>query len=466
MSTPTSLVTSRSDRSSAVVIGASIGGLCAARVLADRFEHVLVLDRDDLPDGPAARGQVPQGRQPHLLLVAGARLLDGWFPGIVQELLDGGAVDLDLTADMWWHQGGGVARRPASGLRCPAMSRPFLEWTVRQRVNGLPNVEVRSGVGVEGLLFSDDGERVSGVALDDGSPFHCDLVVDATGRQARTLPWIERAGFDAPPQSSVAIDTRYLSRTYRRVPSPDRDWEAAAIIDDIARKRLVMVLPMEGDRWIALFGGLHGEAPPFDEAERMAYLRTFPSPVVADLLEGAEPLSEPVTHRFPSSQRRHVEKLRRFPLGWVLLGDAVSSFNPIYGQGMTSAAQQAQALGECLDRSTTIDRRFARRYFKAASKVVAVPWSVATGADFAYPETTGRKPPGTDLVNRYMDRVTVAAQHDDEVSRRFNEVVALVRRPESLMAPAFVMRVLRASRRGGRQTERATRHADRIAPSM
>jgi hypothetical protein len=139
--------------------------------------------------------------------------------------------------------------------------------------------------------------------------------------------------------------------------------------------------------------------------------------------------------------------LRRFPLGWVLLGDAVCSFDPIYGQGMTSAAMQAAALGACLDRAGTVNRRFARRYFKAVSRVVAVPWSIAVGGDFVYDGTTGNKPPGTDLINRYMERVTIAAQHDDHVALRFNEVVALVRRPETLMRPPFATRVLRASRR-------------------
>jgi 2-polyprenyl-6-methoxyphenol hydroxylase-like FAD-dependent oxidoreductase len=435
-------------RTCAVVIGASVGGLCAARAISEHFERVVVLDRDDLPAGPVARGQVPQGRHPHLLLVAGARLLEGWFPGIIQQLIDRGAVDVDLCADMWWHQAGGVARRPASDLHGPAMSRPLLEWTIRERVAALPNVEVRGGTAAAGLLFSDDGVRVVGVRLHDETTVSCGLVVDASGRQARTLPWVEAAGFTAPSVSTVETDTRYVSRTYRRVESPDRGWKAAAIIDDVERKRLAMVLPMEGDRWIALVSGLHGEAAPVDESERIAYLRTFPSPIIADLLASSEPLTEPVTHRFPSSQRRHVDKLRRMPVGWVLLGDAVSSFNPIYGQGMTSAAQQAHALGACLRRHDTIDRRFARRYFKLASRIVAVPWSIATGGDFAYPETTGKKPAGTDLVNRYMDRVTVAAQHDDQVSLRLNEVIALVRRPESLMAPRFALRVLRAARRG------------------
>jgi 2-polyprenyl-6-methoxyphenol hydroxylase-like FAD-dependent oxidoreductase len=140
----------------------------------------------------------------------------------------------------------------------------------------------------------------------------------------------------------------------------------------------------------------------------------------------------------------------------VLLGDPVGSFNPIYGQGMTCAALQADALGAALDRRGALDRRFARRYFKAASRIVNVAWGTAVGSDFAYPETTGPKPPGTDLVNRYMERVIVAAQHDDAVALRFNEVVAMVRKPSALFSPDFVYRVVRSSRRPSEQrSERA-----------
>ena len=203
-----------------------------------------------------------------------------------------------------------------------------------------------------------------------------------------------------------------------------------------------MALPIEGDRWLVLFGGVHGETAPADPDERLAYARSLPSPVIADLLASCDPLDEPTTHRFPSSQRRHVERLKRFPLGWVLLGDAVGSFNPIYGQGMTVAALQATALGEALDRSGRIDRAFGRRYFKAASRIVNRAWSTAVGSDFAYDQTTGPKPLGTDLINRYMDRVITAAQHDDAIVLRFNEVVAMVRRPETLVTPAFALRIL------------------------
>lgn len=221
----------------------------------------------------------------------------------------------------------------------------------------------------------------------------------------------------------------------------------AGIIDDPKTKRLAMALPIEGDRWLVMFGGVHGEVAPTDLGDRLDYAKTFPAPQIADILATSEPVGEAATHRFPSSQRRHVERMKRFPFGWILVGDAVGSFNPIYGQGMTSAALQVEALAAALDRAGAIDRTFTRRYFKAAGRIVNVAWSTAVGSDFAYADTTGPKPPGTTLVNRYMDRVMIAAQRDDSVSLRFNEVVAMIRRPESLFAPAFLLRVLRAAGR-------------------
>jgi 2-polyprenyl-6-methoxyphenol hydroxylase-like FAD-dependent oxidoreductase len=425
-----------------------MAGLCVARVLSERFDHVQVLDRDSLPSSPTARGQVPQGRHPHLLLVAGARLVEEWFPGILDELESGGAVDVDLVRDLYWYKAGGVARRPPSDLHGPTMSRPFLEWTVRRRVEAIPNVIVRDGVTVDGLGADTTGERITSVRIRDGIEEPCDLVVDATGRQARSLVWLQALGYEDPPVSRVQVDTRYVTRLYGRTALPSRDWKVAAVIDDPATKRLAMAVPVEGDRWMVLFGGLHGECAPTDDEELLAYARSYPSQVVAEVMEASEPIGRPVAHRFPASQRRHVERLRRFPLGWVLLGDAVCSFNPIYGQGMTSAAQQAIALGSTLDRAGSVDRSFTLRYFKAASRIVATPWSIAVGGDFTYEDTKGNKPPGADLVNRYMGRLIIAGQHDDAVAIRIVEVLGLVRPPTSLMTPAFALRALRAARRG------------------
>ena len=444
----------------AVVVGASMAGLSAARVLADRFGEVVVVDRDRL-DGDDPRGQVPQGRHPHLLLVAGARLLERWFPGLGEELEAGGARPVDICRDISWYQSGGVQRRPASALCGPSMSRPFLEATVRRRVEAIPNVTFRRETAVEGLDTDDERTRITGVRLGDGSTLTSNLVVDATGRPARSLAWIEALGYEPPPTSMVHVDTRYVSRVFRRTDDPARDWEAAAAIGDPASKRLAMALPIEGNRWIVMLGGLNGESPPTDDADMLAYARSLGSPTVADIIEASDPIGPPATHRFPANQRRHVERLRRYPTGWVLLGDAVCSFDPIYGQGMTSAAMQAAVLGETLDRAGGIDRAFARAYFRKASRVVKDPWSIAVGGDFAYEGTTGKKPPGTDLFNRYFERIAVASQHDDAVVIRTNEVLTLTRGSGALLTPPFVLRVLRKSRRGPADSPvRPPPHAD------
>ena len=433
----------------AVVVGASMAGLCAARVLSDHFAAVVVVDRDELPAPPEPRRLVPQGRHPHLLLTSGARLLEGWFPGLLAELRAAGAVDVDICGDFYWYQAGGCQRRPASDLRGPAMSRPLLERTVRRRVEALGNVVIRDETAAEGLVADASGERITGIQLSDGAVIQCDLVVDASGRAARSLAWLAELNYQPPPTSIVEVDTRYVSRIYRRTDAPARDWKAAAVIGDPHTRRLAMLLPLEDDRWIVTIAGINGETAPTDPDAMLAYARTLESPVIAEVMEASEPLTDPVTHRFPANQRRHVERMRRFPLGWVLLGDAVSSFNPIYGQGMTTAAQQAEALGRQLDRTGAIDRAFTRAYFKDAGRTVNTPWSIAVGGDFLYDGTTGKKPFGTDLVNRYMDRVIKAGQHDDKVVIRLNETLALLRSPQSLMAPAFALRVLRAARRMG-----------------
>ena len=442
---------------SAVVLGASVAGLCAAGVLSERFDDVVVVDRDELPEAPAWRHQVPQGRHPHLLLPAGARLFEGWFPGFVDELLAAGAVEIDLCRDFYWYQAGGVWRRPTSDLRSPAMSRPLLEHVLRRRVGSIPNVTIRHGTTADGLELDPSGERVVGLRLAGDEVVAADLVVDASGRQARSVEWLGAMGYEPPACSTVAVDTRYVTRLYRRAPSANGDWKAAAVVSPPDEKRLVMVMPLEDDRWYVTFCGLNGEVAPTDDDGLLAYARSLPTPIVADLMASSEPLGPPVTHRFPANQRRHVERMRRFPLGWVLLGDAVSSFDPVYGQGITSAAMQAHALAGALDAAPGIGRRFARRYFRAAGRTVAVPWSIAVGGDFAYDGTTGPKPFATDLLNRYLDRMAVAAQHDDHVLLRLNEVISMTRRPQALLHPRLVARTLRAPR------VRATK-ADVMAP--
>jgi 2-polyprenyl-6-methoxyphenol hydroxylase-like FAD-dependent oxidoreductase len=426
-----------------------MAGLTAARVLAERFESVTVLDRDELPTEVSARKGVPQGRHPHALLAAGEQVLEGLFPGLVAELVAAGAVRTDGGADGWFFQFGGHRSRHRSGLEVTFMSRPLLEGTVRRRVATLPNVTLHPRTPVAGVRASTDHRRVVGVALADGGSLDADLVVDATGRNGSCLRSLRGLGFPEPPVTSIGIGMGYASRVLRRSPGdlPDGASWAVVIGSPPAGLRQGFVLPLEGDRWIVDLNGYFGDHAPTDDAGFLAYAESLPSPEIAEVLRRAEPLTDVVTHRTPSSQRRHFEKLRHVPAGYVAIGDVVCSFNPIYGQGMSSAALQAQALGRALDRYSAADPRLPRHHYRLAARVVANPWQVAATADLAYPQTTGRRPPGTALLNGYLERAVRASHTSPEVCDATARVQHLLAPPSSLLRPAVVARVVREGMR-------------------
>lgn len=462
------MTTRPSPRQTAVVIGASMAGLSAAAVLAPRFASVILVERDALADHPADRKGVPQGRHAHGLLPPGMIRLEGWFPGLVDELAAAGAPILDIGNDALWYQDGTRLRFP-TGIKGPLASRALLEHHVRRRTLALPNVTLRAGTGVAGLVTDDAGARaalssgrhstqVTGVSLADGTDVPADLVVDASGRQGRTLAWLEELGYDAPPTTEVAIDVAYASRIFRRDRSRETGFEFALVLAGPPTGRQGVAFPLEGDshtgpssrdgRWIVTLAGLHGERPPTDDAGFLAFARSLPSPGIADLVESSVPLGDVVTHRLHSNQRRHVERLRRVPGGLVLLGDAVCSFNPTYGQGMTTATLQAEALATALDKVGGVGAKLVKAYYKRAAKAITPAWQITTGADFALPATQGKKAPGTDLLNRYMPHVFRAAQVDKAVCLRVIEVTTLLRPPPALLTPAMLARVFRASTLG------------------
>jgi flavin-dependent dehydrogenase len=431
----------------AVVIGASMSGLYAARVLSERFDSVVVLERDDLENTVGGRRGVPQSRHAHALLRSGMMRIEGWFPGITQELIDGGATVGDPGTDFLWVQGGGQKVKYATGHQWPIVSRPRLEETVRSRVEKIDNVELRTGVHAENLTATPDKQRVTGVMLEGGETVDASLVLDCSGRSGRSLPWVEALGFGLPEVVEVGINMRYTTRTYKKNPSFDPGWKLAIVIGGPPDSRLGVCFPMEGDRWMVTLAGFHGEFAPDDDAGFLAYARSLDSPAIADAIEANEPLTDYASHRLPSDQRRLVEKMQTVPAGWALMGDAVASFNPVYGQGMSSAALQAEALGNSLDGYGTIDAEMTRRIHKGAAKAVTNAWALSTGGDFAHPKTTGKKPPGTNLINRYISRVVVADQTDPVVAEAFDAVGNLLAPPSSLMKPKIMWRVLRNSKR-------------------
>jgi hypothetical protein len=370
---------------------------------------------------------------------------------------------INSTRDGHCYMGSGLRVRCDSDMQWPACSRALLEHLVRGRVASLPGVDIRARTGAGDLLCSDDGRRVTGVTLEDGQALPAALVVDASGRTARSVTWLKSRGMDTPPTDTVTIDIGYASRVVKSRADGARDWKFAMVSGD-PPLRLGVAFPMEGERWIVTLAGYHGNHAGDDDAGFLDFARSLPSPAIADLVAGAEALEPVVIHRLPSNQWRHVERVASLPAGLVMLGDAVCSFNPIYGQGMSSAAMQADALATVLaaaaNKSAAPHARFPRTSPRLAARKLAPRWQMATGGYFTLPGTTGPRPPGAELMGKpfggNMQRIMLAGQVSETVAVRVLEITNLQRPATALFAPSMVMEVMRAARKAARAASART----------
>jgi 2-polyprenyl-6-methoxyphenol hydroxylase-like FAD-dependent oxidoreductase len=432
-----------------LVIGASLGGLLAVRVLSDHFDRVTILERDPVHDQPESRKGQPQTRHLHGLLAHGFQIFSQYFPDLPQALADGGAVVGDMAEMMNWYTDGGYRRRFHMGLDGATMSRPFLEHLVRQRVLALANVSLLDNCAVKQLLTTPDQKHITGVIIERRAAAQqsrrllADLVVDCSGRGSRAPQWLKALGYEPPPQSEVKMDVGYASRLYRRAPDDPRGQQWTMVTPHAPHEtRFGAVFAIENDRWIVSLGGWGGDHCPTEEAGFLEFARQLPAPDVYNIISQAEPLSDIILHKMMTSLRRHYEKLKRFPQGYLVLGDAIASFNPTYGQGMTSAAMQARELDKLLAQRPSPEK-LAPAFFKRAAKVVDIPWQMAVGEDFRFTTTSGPKPTGTDFINRYVDKVNQASLHDEVVCTAFLRVMNMLAPSTSLMKPQILWRVLR-----------------------
>jgi 2-polyprenyl-6-methoxyphenol hydroxylase-like FAD-dependent oxidoreductase len=444
----------------AIVIGASMGGLLAARALADHYEHVTLLERDTLPPPGHNRKGVGQGWHAHALLARGREVLEGLFPGLTQALAAQGAPVGDVSQlALWYHQGDYHARLD-SGLDALAVSRPALEGEVRARLAARENVQIIERCDVLGLLTDDARQRVTGVRCRRHEPgaaeetLPADLVVDASGRGSHTPRWLEALGYHRPPEEQVKVGIGYATRYYRRAGGQLKDLNAVVMTSEPPRTRAGVALAQEGERWVVTLVGYLGDHPPVDEGGFLEFARSLPRPEIYDLITSTEPLTGVLSYKYPVSVRRRYERLRRFPEGYLVFGDALCSFNPIFGQGMTVCATEALALAECLQNGTA---RLAQRFFAQASRLIDAPWSVAVGADLRYPAVEGARGPMVRFINKYISRLHVAAWQDPQVALAFLKVINLMAPPQSLLAPATAWRVLRGNLRPARSAARAWR---------
>ena len=441
-----------------------MGGLLAARVLSDFFRTVTVVDRDSLPDDPAHRRGVPQGRHTHLLLARGGQVIEELFPGILDELVaDGVPVwgDGDLSK-LYMSIGGHNALRSGRLTIDPVdmavylASRPFLECHVRRRLQAIPNVTLSGGHDFAELMTTSG--RVTGarvVERDGGAEreLAADLVVDAMGRGAHTPGFLENLGYGRPDEEHIVMRTTYVSQRLH-IPTGTLKEVLASISPVAGRPTGMFLVRNENDTWTFTVYGMLGHEPPRDLAGMLSFASAYAPAYLLDGVRAGEPIGEATQHRMPSSQWRRYDKMQRFPDGLLVSGDAICSFNPIYGQGMTVSALDATALRDCLRHGST---DLARRYFRASAKPIGVAWQMAAGSDLAFPEVEGKRTRSMRVINRLVDLVFTACESDAVVFGRFYKVNGLVDPPVRLAHPEFIYRVAAANlrrRQRGRQSQR------------
>ena len=439
----------------AIVIGAGIGGLAAARALADHFADVVVLERDALPADAAFRSGTPQARHSHGLLVGGQRALGEIFPGFEDDLVEAGAIALRAGLDVLNERPGyDPFPRRDLGIRFYSASRPLIELTVRKRLQRQTNIALRENCRALAIAASPDGARVVGVRVEaegKDETLPADLVIDASGRGALTLDLLKSLGRPAPEETKIGIDIAYATGIFS-IPSGGADDFKGCLHFPAApaMSRGSVMLPIEGARWMVALGGVHGDEPPADEEGFRAFARSFRTPTVFNAISRAELLSPIARYRLPGSVKRHFERLRDFPRGLLPLGDAVCRFNPLYGQGMSVAAQEAclvrRLLGEA---AADADPRatLAASYFAALPTLLEAPWSTAA-LDLIFPQTIGERPPEFERRMMFGAGLLKLAARDAEVHRLFYEVNNLIKPPSVYQNPDLQRRVMAALAEG------------------
>jgi 2-polyprenyl-6-methoxyphenol hydroxylase-like FAD-dependent oxidoreductase len=433
----------------AVVIGGSIAGLIAGRVLADHCGQVTVLERDEIEDRPVIHKSVPQGNHLHALLNGGQRVLSALYPGFTDDLSSRGANRVAVGRDIVWQLPDGKAYTATGSVRVPfdvglegyCASRGLIEYAIRRRTREVPRIRVETGRTVRELISRN--QRICGVRCDDGRSVEADLVVDASGRSSRASQWLAAAGHSVPGKTTIGVDTAYSTANFR---APDWfDGEPIVFITGPAptfTRRCYLIRIENGTLLVSLIGRF-GDYPPTDRDGFLAFARELHSDLAWRIIQDGEQLSPIAHHRFPASVQNHYEELssaERF----IAIGDALCTFNPIHAQGMSAAAHQAGLLGEILSEHLSRDRGLdglTRSFYSRAAQFNSTPWNLAAAFDFAFPQTRGERPAGTEERARYFAILDRLQAKDPEMRRLMTEVFHLVKPLSALLEEPLQSRV-------------------------
>jgi 2-polyprenyl-6-methoxyphenol hydroxylase-like FAD-dependent oxidoreductase len=451
-----------SKREHALVLGGSLAGLLAARVLSDHFERVTLVERDLFPLAPESRRGTPQANHVHALMPRGRQIVEQLFPHLHEEMMADGAPLIDIGHDISWLTPQGWGVRFKSGLEVLAFTRPLLDFHVRRRLSTIANIRVLQDTEIV-RLAEGQNNKVGGALLrartTDGASVEtilkADLVVDATGRASRAPDWLAELGYPKPTETVVNAYLGYASRLYEPPAELSRDWQCVFVQSAPPdEKRGGLLFAVEGNRWLlTLIGGGH-DYPPRDEEGFLEFARSLRSPILYDAIKKARPLSPIKTHRGTENRLRHFWALSNQPSNFVALGDALCAFNPVYGQGMTIAAMGVLELDSCLRDKKIESHNFSKIFHRRLANVTKAPWLLATGQDYRYLETVGGAITRTTrFMHAYMDRILTLSTVDKTVRTVLLKVFGMLALPSALFRPRILRRVVWQSLRGVSATE-------------
>jgi 2-polyprenyl-6-methoxyphenol hydroxylase-like FAD-dependent oxidoreductase len=431
----------------ALVLGGGIAGTLVARALADHFTQVTVLERDGAPDADGFRKGTPQAKLAHGILRGGLDAMNTLFPGLEQDLYARGAVRSKPARDQLFVDRLGAWPRHDIGFEIPLLSRALLDQSLGAALARVKNVQVRQHTMVRELIYEDGQIRGVVCKSADGASTRelADFVVDASGRAAHTSEWLAQLGLSVPEQTRVEVDISYAACFVR--PRPGVELLGALVAEPPPAGRSgCLIMAQEGGRWIVGLARRGRDAVlPEDFAGMLAGAERLPHPAAFELLREAEPLSPVTRFGFPASVRRHYERLPHVPEGFLCIGDAICSFNPIWGQGMSVAALEVVALRGLLqeraaDSASLIGLPAA--FYQQAARIIAPAWQLSVYPDFGFETTRGEKPPGLDAGRGFSRAFAKLAQEDPEVRSLLNDVYHLVAPMNALRAPELIAKVM------------------------
>jgi 2-polyprenyl-6-methoxyphenol hydroxylase-like FAD-dependent oxidoreductase len=434
----------------AVVVGAGIGGLSMAGALAKYFERVEILERDRLTASAASRSGTPQDRHPHGLLAGGLRALGEIFPGFERDLARAGAVPVSVAQEIQYERPDvGVLPKRDFGMSLLCASRPLIELVLRRRAEAIANIALRPDCRVTGIVPLACDAGVRGIRFDTGSgrseTLETDLVVDASGRGALTLTLFDGLDWERPEVTEVGVDLSYATAVVEIPPNAPPDWKLVLTQPDPPTLALHAVLvPTEDGRWIIAIAD-HGAAPRLETWD--AFLeasRALTTPTVYNALRFANPPYGIRHYRFPVSTWKHFERLPRLPRGVLPVADALCRFNPIHGQGMSSAAKQARLLQDVLGRAAAEPDPIAAvqaGFMAEVASVLETPWNMSTSADLAFPGTRGERPENFAEAQQFEAALFRAVVADPVVHRAMMEVGQLLQPHARLQQPDIMRRI-------------------------